>query len=44
MNHGTLLSHVDTDIVTRAELMGVPAPEPTCHLPARTALRVDRHA
>jgi hypothetical protein len=29
MKHGTLLSHVDTDIVTRAELMAVPAPEPT---------------
>jgi hypothetical protein len=29
MNHGTLLSHVDTDIVTRAELLTVPAPEAT---------------
>jgi hypothetical protein len=29
MNHGTLVSHVDTDIVTRAQLLAVPTPEPT---------------
>ena len=29
MEHGTLISHVDTDIITRAALLNVPAPEPT---------------
>jgi uncharacterized protein DUF932 len=29
MEHATLISHVDTDIVTRAELLAVPAPEAT---------------
>ena len=29
MNHGTLVSHVDTDIVTRAQLLTVPTPETT---------------
>jgi hypothetical protein len=29
MNHGTLVSHVDTDIVTRAQLLAVPTPEST---------------
>src|ERR1043166_7927270 len=29
MNHGPLGAHVDTDIVTRAELLAVPTPEPT---------------
>jgi hypothetical protein len=29
MEHGTLISHVDTDIVTRAALLNVPTPEPT---------------
>lgn len=29
MNHGTLISHVDTDIVTRAQLLAVPTPEQT---------------
>jgi hypothetical protein len=29
MNHGTLVSHVDTDIVTRAQLLAVPTPEQT---------------
>jgi hypothetical protein len=29
MKHGTLISHVDTDIVTRAQLLAVPTPEPT---------------
>jgi hypothetical protein len=29
MKHGTLISHVDTDIVTRAELLAVPTPPAT---------------
>ncbi len=29
MEHGKLMSHVDTDIVTRAELRAIPTPEPT---------------
>src|SRR5713226_2841681 len=29
MEHGTLISHVDTDIVTPAQLLTVPTPEPT---------------
>ena len=29
MEHGTLSSHVDTDLVTRAQLLAVSAPEPT---------------
>jgi hypothetical protein len=29
MNHGTLISHVDTDLVTRAQLLAVPTPEQT---------------
>ena len=29
MSHGKLLSHKDTDLVTRAQLMAVPAPGPT---------------
>ncbi len=29
MQHGQLLSHVDTDLVTRAELRVIPAPEST---------------
>src|SRR3989442_11572754 len=29
MDHGQLISHVDTDIVTRAELQGIQTPDPT---------------
>jgi len=29
MEHGTLISHVDTDIITRAALLNVPTPQPT---------------
>jgi len=29
MNNATLVSHVDTDLITRAQLQAIPAPEPT---------------
>ena len=29
MQHGQLMSHVDTDLVTREQLAIIPAPEPT---------------